>query len=649
MRLFPSLRLVGSVSVLLLTAGTVPPLRAKEKDQNPNQSQSQSRTEAASAEVMGALGDALAFLQPAPGAEARSVTADFTVRTATGGAEFLKDAKFHIQVQPPDRLLVRADIGERSVTLCQDGDKAWIYVPKKDFLIRADNTVPQFSTRPDSVRPVKFDLLTPPLSKSRLALLPVLLRMDRQPAADAGGTDYVLSPSPAAEALKLPVTKPSVTATVRDGSCWPVSVRYQDDSTRVEIEVSTPVLAAALPAAAWQPVTDSNDREEHVALCQIDRFVKVMVANLGARIPALPPAAGARHLIATEGAGRLEDFDGTRVLFLSGTPEQMGHQHGTLLKKEIRRVVERVLYGVGVGSSFEKGRWFFGEIEEAVRRTSPFIDPRHLAEMDAIAAAAGVQPEEIRLSNFFPELFHCSGFALLGKATPDGKLYHGRILDYMRGAGLEENAAVIVSRPEKGHAWVNISYAGFTGSVTAMNEKQLCVGEMGGRGEGSWDGKPMAQLVREVMEKTSTIDEALDYMRRTPRTCEYYYVISDAKSHRAAGVKATPAIFEVVWTGESHPQLTDPVSDTVLLSAGDRYRELVRRVKDGFGKFGAAQAMNLMSRPVCMKSNLHSVLFAPDNLDFYVANADSDHVASETRYTKYNLRALLDAPPAAAE
>ncbi|MCB1063290.1 MAG: hypothetical protein KDN20_10260 [Verrucomicrobiae bacterium] len=43
-----------------------------------------------------------------------------------------------------------------------------------------------------------------------------------------------------------------------------------------------------------------------------------------------------------------------------------------------------------------------------------------------------------------------------------------------------------------------------------------------------------------------------------------------------------------------------------------------------------------------MNSNIQSVLFAPDTLDFWVANADSENVASHTRYTHYNLRELLD-------
>jgi hypothetical protein len=43
-----------------------------------------------------------------------------------------------------------------------------------------------------------------------------------------------------------------------------------------------------------------------------------------------------------------------------------------------------------------------------------------------------------------------------------------------------------------------------------------------------------------------------------------------------------------------------------------------------------------------MSSKIHSVLFQTDTLDFWVANADSHHPASHTRYTHYNLAELLN-------
>jgi isopenicillin-N N-acyltransferase like protein len=214
----------------------------------------------------------------------------------------------------------------------------------------------------------------------------------------------------------------------------------------------------------------------------------------------------------------------------------------------------------------------------------------------------------------------------------------------MRGVGLEPNATVMVFRPELGNAWVNVGYAGFIGSVTAMNEKGIAIGEMGGGGQGAWDGKPMAQLVREVMERASTLDDAVRIMRESRRTCEYYYVISDGKSRQAVAIAATPDKFEVLHAGEANPRLPQAITDAVLLSAGGRYEELVRRVRDAHGKLDVSAIWNLMKPPVCMDSNLHTVLFSPETLDFWVANADPLRVAANGRWVHYNLKALLASP-----
>jgi len=204
---------------------------------------------------------------------------------------------------------------------------------------------------------------------------------------------------------------------------------------------------------------------------------------------------------------------------------------------------------------------------------------------------------------------------------------------------------VMVCQPDYGNAWVNLGYAGFIGSVTAMNEKGIAIGEMGGKGYGQWDGTPMAQLVRQVMERAGTLDEAVAIMRQAHRTCEYYYVISDGKSKQAVGIAATPTEFRVVRAGEAVPQLPHALADALLMSAGQRYETLAGRVKTGYGSFDADSARQLMSRPVCMNSNIQSVLFEPDTLDFWVANADSSHVASAARFTHYNLRELLRQEP----
>ena len=587
--------------------------------------------------------EALKYLNPPSEAEAKTIELELSIVESSGVPKEFIGEKISILLRPPDHLRITARVMDTDIIIGRRGpDEIWFYVPSKKFGLVGSPEIPRFTADPTSASHPKLDKIGLPVEQNQIALLPMLLKTEVKEGTlngEAIRTVTAQATPEAQQAFHLPALRLGITTATDDLLPRRLSV---DDGAGMKLVFD--VLHAdttEVDDKEWEIPSKPGDAIQKVALAHLANFASSFIATLTDKIPTLGPEDGVTKVLVTQGAGRLEQRDGTRVLFLKGTPEEMGKQHGTLMKKEVHHLVDRVLYGVGVGSSFEKGSWFFGEIENAQKRLSPFIGERYVREMDAMAEAAGLHPQEIRLANVFPELFHCSGFALHGSATSDGQMYHGRILDYLKGMGLEQNAVVIVTQPDKGNAWVNCGYAGFVGSVTAMNEKHLAIGEMGGRGEGNWDGKPMAQLVREVMENCDTIEQAIEVFKKGPRTCEYYYVISDAKSMKACGLACTPEKVEIIWSGESHPQLPHAIKDAVVLSAGDRYEELARRVQTQHGKLTADSARELMTSPVCMNSNIQSVLFAPKSLDFWVANADANHVASHTRYTKYNLGKLI--------
>ena len=591
-----------------------------------------------------AVNQLVAILEPPSDKPALTFTTTLKVVKAAGLPKEAAGREVELAFQAPEHLRIAAKVEEYNIVACRDGQELWVYAPAKKFGLLGSPDKAPFSTTPDAKDTTTMEPLKLPIPVEQLGLLPMFADIESL-TGETVGTDKCrvlkITPKPEAiDALKIP--KFTVKLWVRESDSMPVRFAANDGKNiDAQIDLINAKFQDAWPADKWKLKAGEGDKLQTVARSHLLRFMKVAMTMLNNKIPTLGPATGEHRVVAREGNGRLEEVDGTKVLILKGTPEEMGHQHGILMKDEIHRLVEQILFGVGVGTSFEKGTWVFGEIEGAQKRLNPFMDVRYYQEMDALAVAAELPKEEVRLANFFPEMFHCSGFAVFGKATKDGKLYHGRVLDYMRGMGLEQSAAVMVFQPDKGNAWVNVGYAGFIGSVTAMNEKHIAVGEMGGRGEGNWDGKPMAELIREVMEKANTLDEAVEIMRKGPRTCEYYYVISDSKNNSAVGIAATPDKFQVIKPGESHELLPNPSKDTVLMSAGDRYEELARRVKANYGKFDAASARDLMTRPVCMTSNLHSALFEPETLDFWVANADSKSPAAQCRYTHYNLAELL--------
>ena len=111
-----------------------------------------------------------------------------------------------------------------------------------------------------------------------------------------------------------------------------------------------------------------------------------------------------------------------------------------------------------------------------------------------------------------------------------------------------------VAEPVGKIPFVNVTYAGFVGSVTGMNAEKVSIGEMGGKGMGHWDGVPMAFLMRMVLEEAPTLDQAIAIFRDHPRTCEYYFVIADGKTGKGVGMEASWNAFSVVGMGESQPQ-----------------------------------------------------------------------------------------------
>lgn len=338
--------------------------------------------------------------------------------------------------------------------------------------------------------------------------------------------------------------------------------------------------------------------------------------------------------------GLLCTSQGKKVLIVAGTPEQMGAAHGKLMKEDARGLFEKVIYVVGTAETINSGGWFMDRMEEIQRRTGPHIPKRFIAECDAMSRAAGLSVRDGRYGNLFPERFHCSGVAVRGKASAGGKVVHARVLDYMRDINLQAGAAVIVFMPEGYNKWMTLSYAGFIGTVTAMNEHGLAIGEMGGRGEGDWDGMPMSLLLRDVMERAKTVDEALKIIKETPRTCEYYYVLSD-KSQNIAALYCTPEKMEILRPGQQHPLLPQVPEDTVLISGPGRAEELSRRLLDNYGRIDVPMMIEIIKRPVAMDSNLHDAIFTPETLEMWAADAGRHTVACDEPYARFNLGELV--------
>jgi predicted choloylglycine hydrolase len=152
---------------------------------------------------------------------------------------------------------------------------------------------------------------------------------------------------------------------------------------------------------------------------------------------------------------------------------------------------------------------------------------------------------------------------------------------------------------------------------------------------------PMNFLLREIMENASTVDEALEIFRKTPRTCEYYYVISDKKRNIVGVYSLSGKPIELIKPGEQNPKLPHIPEDTVIVSGRKRADVISQRIQDSYGKIEAKRMIEIIKRPAAMNSNLHNAVFAPETLDIWISDAGKKSPACDNYYAHFNLNNLL--------
>lgn len=398
-------------------------------------------------------------------------------------------------------------------------------------------------------------------------------------------------------------------------------------------------------------------------------------------------------LVDQEGAGRLYSVGDLTVCVMEGTPEEMGFQHGRLLAQRIRHMVkegyvQKSLYSRGYTPEY---------VTEQTERMAKFFPPEYVEEMQGVAKglqAAGVQDvafNDIRTAVTVAEIQHhdpnsppqCSNFAVFGKWTKDGRLLHGRNLDWNVNASAQDDAAVLVWRPKGGTPFMMVGWCGGIGSVSGMNAKGITIGEMTSATDTeSYDGLPLFLTMRRVLEKSSTLDEAVAIMQAGPRTLGWNFVIGDAKIPDARALEVDAQTCDVfapldanegeataAWAMEdavrrtNHPcgetqlrkvarkvgkELNQDFSDLEVVrqllkgqNTWQRYDWLGKQIQARPGIIDIDEALQLLSNgPVKNDATLHSWVFDPANRVAYVANAGIDPPvpATETCYTKVDLK-----------
>jgi predicted choloylglycine hydrolase len=366
-----------------------------------------------------------------------------------------------------------------------------------------------------------------------------------------------------------------------------------------------------------------------------------------------------------EGAS-LQEKEGLLVLHLKGTPYQMGYQHGTLLREHIKIVYQDYLLGILREKSKDNKKFKagFNYFKHKAKILEKFIPQEYKEEMRGIADGSGLSYNDILIIHTFLDVISqprfskkgmfksCTNFVVLNKASADAHLIHGRNLSWPSRGILENQSVVIFYQPQNGNAFVAMGWPGICGVLTAMNEKGLTLGETSvGTAEFSLSGVPIFFLLRQALQYSDTLYDAISIIASTNRTTGYTLTLSDAKLNKACVLEFTAEHYKVRFPTDDYLVSTNHYQDNFLfdtmklvfpdkkLEDSSSYQRLIRMqelIKNNFGIIDIKKAEGFLGdETMCTRNTFLSAVFLPESLKFSVSIGRS--LIKEGRFVDFDL------------
>lgn len=370
------------------------------------------------------------------------------------------------------------------------------------------------------------------------------------------------------------------------------------------------IIAAAGPAAA-DPGRDLRDLWEAIrAESRIEsRMVLGTVRGLLAPPPPAPDWSPRRH-----GKGRLELGPGNvPILHLEGTPEEMGEQHGVLLKDEIR-----ALLGWYVPS-------FVGprELPAAKRRARELflahVPDEHRREAEALARAADLPVEDVLFGQCFTDVYRVFACSTLAAPSPEGTLL-ARNLDFPGMGRLGRYSIVVVARPEGRRPYVSITWPGLVGVLSGQSADLALSVMVVHNGERTRPGVPFQLAFRRVLEQAGDVAAAEHLLRDTPLTVTNNLMLVDAAGGARVlelhpdGIVARAPDEDGRLVATNHfvsPERREPRLSFEFVSSHRRYRKVCDVALGDDGPVPVARAREALDAAAVGPITLQSMVFLP--------------------------------------
>lgn len=154
-------------------------------------------------------------------------------------------------------------------------------------------------------------------------------------------------------------------------------------------------------------------------------------------------------------------------------------------------------------------------------------------------------------------LVGCTSFGTWNGASQDSNLIIGRNFDFYVGDDFAKNKIVSFENPADGYKFMSVTWGGFIGVVSGMNEKGLTVTINAAKSSiPSGSATPVSLVAREILQYAANISEAVAIAHKRTMFVSESFLVGSAADNKAVIIEKTPDTLDVY----------DPQSDQIECS-----------------------------------------------------------------------------------
>lgn len=140
----------------------------------------------------------------------------------------------------------------------------------------------------------------------------------------------------------------------------------------------------------------------------------------------------------------------------------------------------------------------------------------------------------------------CTSFSVWDGKSADGKLLVGRNFDFYSGDDFAKNKIVQFTNPSTGYQFATVTWAGFIGACSGMNEKGLTVTINAAKSSIPTDAAtPIALLAREILQYAKNHEEAIAIAKKRNVFVSESILIGSAEDHKTISIEKSPMKMDI--------------------------------------------------------------------------------------------------------